>query len=139
MKRLPLLTVLVFLLGTLAAHAAPTVDDLAKFVAGLPAKDSSLAALEKESWWTSYADELNKKWARMDERQLEHVRGWADGNSAVSHVSGTVYYMFSGPDFLYAHTFFPHAGHRPGRYSANGGNSRPVPQSWARAKTLARF
>src|ERR1700679_3900190 len=102
MKRILLLTVLASLLGTLAAHAAPTVDDLAKFVAGLPAKDPGLAALEKESWWTSYADELNKKWARMDERQLCHVRSWAGDNSAVSHVSGTVYYMFSGPDFLYA-------------------------------------
>ena len=45
----------------------------------------------------------------MDERQLAHVRSWAGDNSAVSHVSGTVYYMFSGPDFLYAHTFFPNA------------------------------
>jgi len=109
MKRIPLLTVLASILGTLAASAAPTVDDLAKFVAGLPAKDPTLAALEKESSWTSYSAELNKKWASMDQRQLAHVRSWADGNSAVSHVSGTVYYMFSGPDFLYARTFFPRA------------------------------
>ena len=46
MKRLTLLTVLASLLGTFAAPAAPTVDDLAKFVAGLPAKDPGLAALE---------------------------------------------------------------------------------------------
>ena len=52
MKRLLLFTVLASILGTVAAHAAPTVDDLAKFVAGLPAKDPGLAALEKESWWT---------------------------------------------------------------------------------------
>ncbi len=45
----------------------------------------------------------------MDERQLAHVRSWARGNSEISHVSGTVYYMFSGPDFLYARTFFPNA------------------------------
>jgi hypothetical protein len=109
MKRLLLLTVLASILGTLAAPAAPTVDDLAKFVAGLPANDPGLAALEKESWWTSYSAELNRKWANMDQRQLAHVRSWIGGNSAVSHVSGTVYYMFSGPDFLYARTFFPHA------------------------------
>jgi len=109
MKRLLLLTVLAFSLGALATHAAPTVDDLAKFVAGLPARDAGLDALEGESWWASYAGELNRKWSRMDERQLAPVRSWAGGNSAVSGVSGTVYYMFSGPDFLYARTFFPRA------------------------------
>src|SRR5450755_1195347 len=109
MKRILLLTILASCLCALTVEAAPTVDDLAKFVAGLPAKDSGLAELEKESWWTNYAAELNKKWARMDERQLQHVRSWARGNSEVSHASGTVYYMFSGPDFLYARTFFPNA------------------------------
>ena len=107
MKPIPLLTILACL--SLAAHAAPTVDDLAKFVAGLPSKDPGLAALEKESWWTSYSAELDKKWAKMDERQLVHVRAWVGGNSEVAHVSGTVYYMFSGPDFLYARTIFPNA------------------------------
>jgi hypothetical protein len=72
-------------------------------------KDPALANLEKESWWTNYSTELNKKWSKMDERQLTHVRSWARGNSEVSKVSGTVYYMFSGPDFLYARTFFPNA------------------------------
>jgi hypothetical protein len=94
---------------TVVARSAPTVDDLAKFVSGLPVKDPGLAALEKESWWTNYSAELNKKWQKMDERQLTHVRSWARGNGPVSHVSGTVYYMFSGPDFLYARTFFPNA------------------------------
>ena len=46
----------------------------------------------------------------MDQqRQLTHVRAWARGNGPVAHVSGTVYYMFSGPDFLYARSFFPSA------------------------------
>jgi hypothetical protein len=45
----------------------------------------------------------------MDKRQLAHVRSWVAANSEVARVSGTVYYMFSGPDFLYARTFFPNA------------------------------
>jgi hypothetical protein len=109
MKRTSLLTILALCLRAITTVAAPTVDDLAKFVSGLPAKDPGLAALEKEGWWNTYSQELNKKWQRMDERQLQHVRGWARGNPAVSRVSGTVYYMFSGPDFLYARTFFPNA------------------------------
>src|SRR5258708_38992732 len=109
MKSIALLTILACASLTLRASGAPSPDDLAKFVAGLPVKDAGLAALEKESWWTNYSAELNKKWANMDERQLAHVRGWARGNSEIAHVSGTVYYMFSGPDFLYARTFFPNA------------------------------
>jgi hypothetical protein len=107
MKPIPLLTILACL--TLAAHGAPSADDLAKFVAGLPVKDPGLAALEKQSWWTTYSAELDKKWSKMDQRQLSHARDWARGNADVAHVSGTVYYMFSGPDFLYARTLFPNA------------------------------
>lgn len=109
MKRILLISVLAFCLGPILAHSEPSADDLAKFVAGLPARDPTLAALQKESWWTSYSAELDKKWARMDQRQLASVRSWAQGNPETSRVSGTVYYMFSGPDFLYAHAFFPHA------------------------------
>ncbi|HSI15862.1 MAG TPA: hypothetical protein VK961_27690 [Chthoniobacter sp.] len=109
MKRTLLLAALATFLGTLFAYSQPSADDLAKFVAGLPAKDPELAALQKESWWTSYSAELDRKWAKMDQRQLSQARAWAQGNPEISRVSGTVYYMFSGPDFLYARTFFPNA------------------------------
>jgi hypothetical protein len=90
-------------------QAAPSADDLAKFVAGLPVKDGDLAARAKESNWIGHAQVLDKKWTKMDQRQLVHARDWARSNPAVAHVSGTVFYTFSGPDFLYAHTLFPNA------------------------------
>jgi len=109
MKPTLLLTVLALLVGTLAARSQPSVDDLAKFIAGLPAGDPGLAAVERESWWLTYSGELDRKWAKMDQRQLERVRAWASGRPEIVGASGTVYYMFSGPDFLYARTFFPNA------------------------------
>lgn len=109
MKSILLLSVLALVAGPLVVHSEPSADDLAKFVAGIPARDPGLAALQRESWWGSYAAELDKKWASMDRRQLSHVRDWARGNPEVAGVSGTVYYPFSGPDFLYARTFFPNA------------------------------
>jgi hypothetical protein len=109
MKSIALLSIVALACLAGIAIGQPSPDDLAKFVAGLPARDPGLAALEKEPWWTSYASELDHKWASMDQRQLARVRAWARGNPAVSRVSGTVYYMFSGPDFLYARTFFPNA------------------------------
>src|SRR5450432_1500260 len=109
MKNVPLLTALACALAAVSAPAAPTLDDLAKFVAGMPVQDTALAERQKESWYASYSTELDKKWVKMDQRQLAHVRSWATGNPEVARVSGTVYYMFSGPDFLYARTFFPNA------------------------------
>jgi hypothetical protein len=109
MKKIALLSLVAFACLAGVAQSQPSADDLAKFVAGLPVHDPGLAALEKEPWWTSYASELDHKWAKMDQRQLVHVRDWVRSNPAASRVSGTIYYMFSGPDFLYARTFFPNA------------------------------
>ncbi len=108
MKPAILFTALALSFASLAP-AAPSADDLAKFIAGMPVRDAGLAAREKESSWISHAQAVDKKWSKMDHRQLEHVRSWVAGNPAVSQVSGTVYYMFSGPDFLYARTLFPRA------------------------------
>jgi hypothetical protein len=103
------LTALLLTCTATLLHAAPSADDLAKFVAGLPVKDGDLAARTKESNWVGHAQVLDKKWTKMDQRQLVHARDWARGNPEVARVSGTVFYTFSGPDFLYAHTLFPNA------------------------------
>ncbi len=104
-----LLSALLFACATSLLHAAPSADDLAKFVAGMPVKDGALAAREREPNWVGHAQVLDKKWSKMDQRQLVHVRDWVHGNPDVAHVSGTVFYTFSGPDFLYAQTLFPNA------------------------------
>lgn len=101
--------VALLLLVCSAGYAAPSADDLAKFVAGLPVRDSALAEREKDGNWVGHAQMLDKKWTKMDTRQLVHARDWARSNPDVARVSGTVFYTFSGPDFLYAHTLFPNA------------------------------
>ncbi len=104
---------LILALASLCAasllQAAPSANDLARFVAGMPVRDAALAARTSDPGWASHAQELEKEWAKMDQRQLVHVRDWARANGDVARVSGTVFYMFSGPDFLYAQTFFPNA------------------------------
>lgn len=105
-----LLTPIVFTALTASAvHAQPSADDLAKFVAGLPVRDAALAARTSESAWAGHAQTVGNKWTKMDQRQLVHVRDWAHRNPDVARVSGTVFYPFSGPDFLYAQTLFPNA------------------------------
>src|SRR3954454_14370380 len=81
-----------------------TVDDTAKFLAGMmPAADSPLIALTKEAAWQRHAKFFDSAFEKLEQRQLSRIRAWADANLAAP--KPTMFYMFSGPDFLYANAF----------------------------------
>lgn len=84
------------------AEVVVSPDDAAHFLAGLPVT-GPLEPLTKSAAWQSHAAEFNAAWQRMDSRQLTNVRLWAHGVPTAS----TLYYFFSGPDFLYADVLFP--------------------------------
>jgi hypothetical protein len=109
LKRLPLLLSLV--LATHALAANPKADATAKFLAGLPVKGTPLAKQAANPDWTAYAADFEHDWKRFDEEQLTKIRAWAAESLGPGYEDrGTLFYMFSGPDFLYAHAFFPNAG-----------------------------
>jgi hypothetical protein len=90
--------------GALAADAA-TADDTARFLAGLqPSEGSPLAPLTKDPAWQHHAKFFDNAFAQLEQRQLAKVRTWADTNLAAP--KPTVFYFFSGPDFLYANAFY---------------------------------
>jgi hypothetical protein len=101
----------VFLaLAVAPAHSAETAtaDDTARFLAGLPpAPGSPLAALAKEPGWAQHAHFFDSIFSREDANTLAKVRAFAKENLPQHH--DTMLYMFSGPDFLYATSFFPSA------------------------------
>lgn len=103
---------LVFLLALASSAFAldPTPNDQARFLAGLPQDGSPLAGLAHRGEFNSHAKELDAAWADAEERQLRAIREWAPLNlpEAVSDPAPLLY-VFSGPDFLHAHTFFPNA------------------------------
>ena len=111
MKLIVPLAILTLLLPTAPrARSASYFDDEAKFLAGLPVHDSALAALTHTPGWDQHAALLGAKWNKMEARQMGAVRAWAAGNLGAFHrTGGAVFYMFSGPDFLYANAFFPNA------------------------------
>jgi hypothetical protein len=93
-----------------AAGAADTatVDDTARFLAGLqPSEGSPLAALTKDPSWQHHAHFFDNAFAQLEQRQLSRVRAWADTNLAAP--KPTMFYFFSGPDFLYANAFYSKA------------------------------
>ena len=103
------------LMAVLALNAAParssevaTANDTARFLAGLPpSPNSSLTALTKDPIWLSHARYFDTMFAREESTQLSKVREFSKKYLADKH--DTMFYMFSGPDFLYASSFFPNA------------------------------
>jgi hypothetical protein len=97
----------LILAAALDARAADTAtaDDSARFLAGMqPSADSPLMPLTKDPAWQHHARFLDSAFAELEARQLSRVRAWADTNLAAP--KPTMFYMFSGPDFLYANAFY---------------------------------
>ena len=90
-----------------AGEATP--DDNARILAGLPpAPGSPLASIAAGAAWQSQAKRLDEAWKRLEKSQLSAASTWAESALGDARKSPPVlYYAFSGPDFLYAGTFFP--------------------------------
>jgi hypothetical protein len=94
--------------GAAAADASP--DTTAKFLAGLAVPASRAEEQNIDSPWITHSGELDRAWKHLAEQQLPAVAAWAPEFLGASYQDrGPMFYMFSGPDFLYAHTFFPNA------------------------------
>jgi hypothetical protein len=83
-------------------------NDTARFLAGMPlAADSPLAPLTKDPAWEQHARTFDDAFGRVEQDQLARIRAWSSDNLPAARP--TVFYMFSGPDFLYANSFYPKA------------------------------
>ena len=91
------------------AHAqGASPDDVAKFLAGMqPSAGSPIAPLTRTQGWQRHAKWFDSNWDTLDKRQLSKIRAWSDRH--LKDRKNTLYYMFSGPDFLYANAFYPEA------------------------------
>ena len=107
MKRCAFL--LFALLATSLFAQPPTLDDTAHFLAGLPVK-GVLEPLTKAPAWQNHSASMDQAWFKKKYFQLGPIHNWMTANADEYYQSSnTMYYMFSGPDFLYAHAFFPNA------------------------------
>src|SRR5438105_8340811 len=95
-------------LATRALFAQADINDTARFLAGMSVSPGSpLAPLTHEAVWQEHAKFFDSAWSKLEQRQLARVRAWSRENLHAH--SANVFYMFSGPDFLYADAFFPGA------------------------------
>jgi hypothetical protein len=99
--------VAIIFLAVAPARAAETVsaNDTARFLAGMPpSADSPLTPLTNDPSWQRHARFFDAAFAALEQRQLSKIRAWAGINLAAP--KPTMFYMFSGPDFLYADAFY---------------------------------
>jgi len=100
----------LFLAAAATARASDTVtaNDTARFLAGMaPSADSPLTPLTNDPSWQRHAKFFDNAFAQLEQRQLSRIRAWAGVNLAAPRP--TMFYMFSGPDFLYADAFYSKA------------------------------
>jgi hypothetical protein len=110
MLKISALAAAILFAAVLPGRAADTVtaNDTALFLAGMaPSAESPLTPLTKDPAWQRHARFLDNSFAQLEQRQLSKIRTWSDTNLAAPRP--TMFYMFSGPDFLYANAFYPKA------------------------------
>ena len=108
MKPLCILFCAWFVSAVTMVAASP--DDQARYLAGLNMDGSALEPLAREQAWQEHAAGFQRAWIDVEERQLGPIRAWMPATLGFIQADPSpLFYMFSGPDMLYAHAFFPNA------------------------------
>ncbi|MGH6739449.1 MAG: hypothetical protein ACREDY_10560, partial [Bradyrhizobium sp.] len=91
-----------------AAAETATADDTARILAGMPpAAGSPLAKFTSDRSWQQHARRFDFAWSALEKRQISKIHAWS--TQYLTQRKPVVFYMFSGPDFLYADAFYPGA------------------------------
>ena len=87
------------------------VQAVASFLAGLPPRPGSdLAAPAARPAWKAFAQDQNRSWVKYRATHTDRMDKWARTElDSVRQSTTTLFYPFSGPDFLNAYTLFPGA------------------------------
>ncbi len=93
--------------GALSAEVS-RADDAARYLAGMqPSAESPLMKFTRDPGWQQHARSFDAAWKKLDREQISKIRAWSAEH--LKDRNGTLFYTFSGPDFLYANAFFPNA------------------------------
>jgi hypothetical protein len=86
-------------------------NEIARYIAGMKLSDTSgLYSLSRNPTWMNYSSVTSGTWKHFSDTKIKKIIDWT--RAEIPDISGdsrTLFYPFSGPDFLYAHAFFPRA------------------------------
>jgi hypothetical protein len=93
----------------LAVADTSYAQDVASYLAGLrPSQQSELLPLTTQPAWQAFAQDQEKSWLNYRSTHTERMTSWGTAElDSVHRNSPTVFYPFSGPDFLNVVTMFP--------------------------------
>lgn len=94
------------------------LTDIAKFLAGIKVeKNPEVSVFQESPNWLEYSAFMNSAWSKLEAKQLSVARQWSARElTSIEAENLNLFYPFSGPDFLYANTFF----HRAPKYILAG-------------------
>jgi hypothetical protein len=113
MNRIRLFAVVVaglVLAAPVRAQTTPTAsaDDTARLLAGMPLPPNSpLIQLSQDPGIQPHAVSFDAAFGKVETNQLRKIRAWSAAH--LTAPKPVLFYMFGGPDFLYANAFFPNA------------------------------
>jgi hypothetical protein len=89
-------------------NAGNNFNNTAAVLAGLKKSSGTLKQYLDSSAWKENASFIDSSWNRLEKTRLIKMRNWKDKEfGAINQNEKTLFYPFSGPDFLTAYTFFP--------------------------------
>ena len=86
-------------------------NEVALYISGMKVSEKSdLHSLTKNPTWQHYASVTNDTWSSFTKTKIRKIADWVQAEIPdMNRDCRTLFYPFSGPDFLYAYSFFPHA------------------------------
>ena len=94
-----------------APHAVSGLNDVARYLAGMPgAAGSPLAPARQSEHWSRYSRNMDELWRRFSVQRQPRIAAFSRSQLGGIRNTDTLWYPFSGPDVLFADAFFPGAG-----------------------------
>lgn len=111
MRILPAVLLALLSLNSRAVADKPvSLNETVRLLSGLPGGTGDLDRFRNLAGWREHAAAFDRAWKDFEGRQLAGIRNWGQANlgTAFSNKS-PMFYLFSGPDALYAQAFYPNA------------------------------
>lgn len=85
-------------------------NNITAVISGDKEKAGELAFLFDTIAWANHAKFIDSSWKRLEKKRLLSMQEWGRKEfESVNKQAKTIFYPFSGPDYLTAHAFFPEA------------------------------
>jgi hypothetical protein len=89
---------------------ATTLNDAARMLAGMDASGyDQLSGIRSSAAWQQHRQRMDVLWSTHESLHRQPIERWSASEISDARGASTLFYPFSGPDFLFASAFFPNA------------------------------